>query len=141
MGTPAAVVLRRSNRTICRTAESKGFRAAAKIGIRLMFLSNRALSRTGCLNVCGNKHQRTKITTKSYTYLSYWRRLATGLARRAIPEAFMDRLRGSPQHPRDPAVSKPSQDSGKWQEYDEEKGGDSCSLADSGRHHFSRHCD
>ncbi len=36
----------------------------------------------------------------------------------------MDRLRGSgPQHPRDPAASEPSQDSGKWQEYDEEKGG------------------
>jgi hypothetical protein len=41
----------------------------------------------------------------------------------------MDRLSGSgPQHPRDPAASKPSQDSGKWQEYDEEKGDESCSL-------------
>src|SRR6266850_4777073 len=71
--------------------------------------------------------------------------LAAGYRARSAshPEGvYMDRLRGSgPQHPRDPAVSKPSQDSGKWQEYDEEKGGDSCSLADSGRHHFSRHCD
>jgi hypothetical protein len=42
---------------------------------------------------------------------------------------------------RDPAASKPSQDSWKWQEYDEEKGDESCSLADSGRHHFSGHRD
>src|SRR6266481_5237782 len=85
MGTPAALVLRRSNRTICRTALSKGFRAAPKIGIRLMFLSNRGLEPHWLLGCWGNKHQRIKIATKSYAYLSYWR-LATGLARRAIPE-------------------------------------------------------
>jgi len=38
------------------------------------------------LGCWGNKHQQIKIATKSYAYLSYWR-LATELARRAIPEA------------------------------------------------------
>src|SRR5882724_10507148 len=52
---------------------------------------------------------------------------------------YMDRLRGSgPQHPRDPAASEPSQDSGKWQEYDEEKGGPALRMGLSARPTISR---
>jgi len=52
-----------------------------------MFLSNRGLEPHWLLGCWGNKHQQIKIATKSYAYLSYWR-LATGLARQAIPEAL-----------------------------------------------------
>src|SRR5882724_5401218 len=139
MVTPAALVLRRSNRTICRTTLSKGFRAAPKIGIRLMFLSNRGLEPHWLLGCWGNKHQRIKIATKSYAYLSYWR---LGYRARSASHpggVYMDRLRGSgPQHPRDPAASEPSQDSGKWQEYDEEKGGPALRMGLSARPTISR---